>query len=376
MNFSRFLVIFFIFIISIQFICTAEDSLAKKLHALIAKDPPKWMLEQIEEDLAPFQENGITRETLDRLAEITQNQMIVRVRIVSGKITYFVNPFYYENKDNPCDFYKKRLQMFLKGLTRLVENTSLPDVEFIATVNDYAYSNIPYPAPLFVFSKINNLKTHVLIPDAEALNGYSFLNDVIAQGSQQFPWNQKQEKIFWRGATTDGWYFDLQDWESHPRARLVLLSLIYPDLINARFTCFCHGAEKNVAMLAIPALLSNPLSPRDSLVYKYLMDIDGLTCGWSRCYWSLLSNSVVFKQTTENIQWFYGALEPYYHYIPVKKDLSNLLEQLHWAKDHDKEVKKIADQGSRFVENNLSEEMILLYLYWLFVYYAEIQHFN
>lgn len=364
----------FMLLIPMSLICL-DDSLAKKLQTLSTKSPPSWMLERIEEDLAPYKENGISQEALDKLASLTQDKMTVRIKILSGEIIYQMNPFFEINKSPFLNFYKKRFEMFLKGLAELVNNISLPDIDFIVNMAD-CESDSPdlYPAPLFVFSKNRFIKSQALIPDCEAMQGYARLDKMMEQGEKLFPWECKKEKIFWRGATTDGWY-NSTHWESNPRAKLVCLSLLFPDSIDARFTTFCHGAETNVAILAFPEILANFTSQPDSLSYKYLMDIDGWTCSWSRCYWTLLSNSVVFKQITDDIQWFYGGLQPYYHYIPVKKDLSDLLEQLQWSKKNDQIVKNIATQGTYFVKNNLSKEMILFYTYCLLIQYSKLQKF-
>src|SRR5262249_18474101 len=99
----------------------------------------------------------------------------------------------------------------------------------------------------------------------------------------------------------------------------------------------------------------------------------GNTCSWQRMYWTLLSNSVLLKQTTENIEWYYGVLQPYKHYIPFKKDLSDLVEKIQWARRNDNTAKKIAQRATVFAQKNLSEEMIYLYLYWVIIKYAEMQ---
>lgn len=38
----------------------------------------------------------------------------------------------------------------------------------------------------------------------------------------------------------------------------------------------------------------------------------------------------------------YMALKPWKHYVPIKRNLSDLLEKIEWAKEHDEEAKKIA----------------------------------
>lgn len=48
---------------------------------------------------------------------------------------------------------------------------------------------------------------------------------------------------------------------------------------------------------------------------------------------------MVLKQDSIYYEHFYNELQPWKHFIPFKSDLSDLLEKLQWAKDHDEEVK-------------------------------------
>ena len=52
----------------------------------------------------------------------------------------------------------------------------------------------------------------------------------------------------------------------------------------------------------------------------------------------LAGDSVVLKQDSEYYEHFYKRLSPWKHYIPLKHDLSDLLEKIQWARDHDAEV--------------------------------------
>ena len=47
-------------------------------------------------------------------------------------------------------------------------------------------------------------------------------------------------------------------------------------------------------------------------------------------------------------------LEPFVHYIPLKEDLSDLNETMHWVRDHPNEVKAIAERGRQFYDDYLS----------------------
>ena len=105
------------------------------------------------------------------------------------------------------------------------------------------------------------------------------------------------------------------------------------------------------------------MSISEQLQYKYQLLIDGNSCAYSRSYWQLFSNCVIFKQSSPDIQWFYGALQPYVHYIPLEQDLSDLVEKILWARSHDDEAKTIMLNARNFAEANLTREQVHYYLY-------------
>ena len=58
-------------------------------------------------------------------------------------------------------------------------------------------------------------------------------------------------------------------------------------------------------------------------------------------------------------------LEPWVHYVPLNKDLSDVEEKMQWVIDHDEEARRIAMRGSLWVKDLLyhpdsekDEEMI------------------
>lgn len=60
-------------------------------------------------------------------------------------------------------------------------------------------------------------------------------------------------------------------------------------------------------------------------------------------------------------------MRPNEHYIPLKKDLSDLFEKLEWVKANDEKVEQIAQSGSKAALEILTPETILCY-------YAEAFH--
>ena len=142
--------------------------------------------------------------------------------------------------------------------------------------------------------------------------------------------------------------------------------------MDARFTSVVQCDQEIRPLMKAKGMISSSVSRPDHLKYKYLIDVDGNSCSYERFFWLLLSNSLVIKQITTNVQWYYGGLEPYKHYLPVKEDLSDLLEKIQWARAHDEEARLMAERATEFVNDNLSPEDTLVYLYHLLKEYSRL----
>lgn len=333
------------------------------LQKKLSESPPAWMMKQIQNDLG-YYATGITKEMLDQAfsGRRIQDFSLVRFTIKEGHIA-----FAHDEKN----LYSRHFRELLGCIKKLSEYVPLPDVDFIVSLED-GFEGNPGVGPCFVFAKKADVASLILIPDIKAMVGYSRLRSQIPLASEKFSWEKKVGRSFWRGSTTGG-YSTLSTWEHLARAKLVLLSLGHPDKIDARFTGAVQCDEQVPLLMKAKGMLSKSVAKGDHLKYKYLVDVDGNSCSYERYFWLLLSNSLVLKQMTPNIQWYYGALEPYKHYVPVKEDLSDLLEKIEWAKEHDLEARLIAEEATHFIENNLQPEDTALYLYLLIKEYAKLQ---
>lgn len=59
----------------------------------------------------------------------------------------------------------------------------------------------------------------------------------------------------------------------------------------------------------------------------------------------LAGDSVVFKQESKYYEYFYHHLNPYEHYVPIKSDLSDLINKIRWARNNDIKMRQIAKAG-------------------------------
>lgn len=94
--------------------------------------------------------------------------------------------------------------------------------------------------------------------------------------------------------------------------------------------------------------------------YKYQLNIDGTVAAY-RFPYLLAGNALVFKQDSSFYEYFYKKLKPMHHYVPVNRDLSNLVEKIQWAKQNDEVARKIARQAQQFANEHLTPDKVLCY---------------
>ncbi len=325
---------------------------SEKFYEKLAS-PPVWMVAAAEGAMYPFLKISIDLPSQEHLP-------LAKYRVQDGKL--YVK-----------DLSGKHISLkYMNGaLNRLAKAGLLPDVDFLLSFEDVLDEMSPL-APIFVFSKREDNPYMIPIPDHEYISGYDTLDSQIDKASEFSPWDEKVDQVFWRGATTGG-DFAAPTWRSLPRARLVAISKAYPDEVDAKFTILVQGAEKREELRHS---LGTFVSPEESVKYRYLIDIDGNGSTFSRFYWILRSNSVALKQSSPYVQWYYPALKPYVHYIPVARDLSNLEERLSWARHHSHQAAAIALAGKRLIQEELQTEDAYLYLTLLFREYGKLFDLN
>lgn len=90
----------------------------------------------------------------------------------------------------------------------------------------------------------------------------------------------------------------------------------------------------------------------DHLDYKYLIDLDGIS--WTdRKKLFLFSGRLLFLPEIKYYEYWTHLLKPWEHYVPVKADLSDLIEKLDWADANPEKCKKIAADAQLFALENL-----------------------
>ncbi|MES2121259.1 MAG: glycosyl transferase family 90 [Chlamydiota bacterium] len=329
---------------------------------------PRWMLDQIHEDLALVDASQLTpaqiASTMCEIEALNPSYMLVHYHIRNNVLS----ANYFSGLEN-----HSRAKVLMNELNDLLSVLHVPDVDFIVSLADGAIG-CHFKSPVFSFAKDRAERNEViLIPDFEALSGNEKLLRRIREGLANNSWNERLPKAIWRGAMTGAADITDESFLQFPRARLVSSSIAHPELLDAKFNTVTQCSTPEKVKEVYGHYFADTLKVIDHIPYKYQILLDGNTCAYSRAFWQLFSQSVIFKQDSSHIQWYYRALTPFVHYIPIRADLSDLSKKIEWAQTHDTECQKISRNAQRFAESHLRKPDVYLYFYLLLSEYAKIQ---
>lgn len=339
---------------------------------------PLWAKAQIANDLAPFREGGVTQEALEETFSKTVQEpsvAVYRYRFCEGKI--FRKPAEFL----PADFLHQA-RAYDKMFLRLQKSRKLPFADFLlCTMDGVPQFNVPSrfwvterQAPLFCMAKELSAPHLILLPDhfTTKESGWHVEIGKVERMYREIPWEERKEKAFWRGAPSDKVYTET-NYATRPRCRLCLLAQEKGEVVDAGFF---KDVETQPHLLSSLGLVLGRASVEEHLGFKYLPVLDGYMCTYPGFPWRLLSGSLTLKQESDEVQYFYSALEPFVHYVPIKNDMSDLVEKIAWAKEHDAECRKIAENARAFARENLMPNAIYNYLYKVIEEYSQLQKFD
>jgi hypothetical protein len=106
----------------------------------------------------------------------------------------------------------------------------------------------------------------------------------------------------------------------------------------------------------IPAFLS----PKQQSEYKYIVNVDGHVSAF-RLSLELSMGSVILLVNSQWEIWYSKMLIPFTHYVPVKEDLTDLIEKIKWCRENDEKCEKIAKNARDFFVTFLQKDGALDY---------------
>jgi glycosyltransferase involved in cell wall biosynthesis len=247
-------------------------------------------------------------------------------------------------------FIYRMLYARLPVVLRIFSQTGSKVKSFGADLSDG--SDVPSGWMAFCSNRIDA----VLVPDPVFFNsgGYAQFRNL----SSMVPWSERDGIVLWRGtltgigaATSETMRAD--DPLLRQRTRMCLILGVVSGT-NAKI----HKIENNISAvdrerLARYGLIGKKIKQVSWAKHKFALDIDGHTNAWSNLFVRLLLGCCTLKISSQHgfQQWYYNKLKPWEHFVPVRADMSDLIEKIDWCRKHDDECARIARVGAMIVHS-------------------------
>ncbi|KAI1809269.1 glycosyltransferase family 90 protein [Poronia punctata] len=260
--------------------------------------------------------------------------------------------------------------------------------------------------PIFGGCKLPG-NNEMLIPAGMILDSYDLFSGGDSHGG---PWNDKKNKLVWRGVASGGRH-KKENWWGYQRLRFVQMmngttvSLVengedgaaptfklptikqhqtqaqkkgklgqwVASLSNTGFTdytCFPHQEDNGCSYLEPYMELLGSVHMKDQYDYKFLPDIDGNSySGRFRAF--MRSTSLVLKSTIYS-EWHDDRLVPWVHFVPFDNTYVDIYAIIEYYLGHDDEAQMIAEESRQWSESVMRREDMLLYVWRLLLEYARV----
>lgn len=181
------------------------------------------------------------------------------------------------------------------------------------------------------------------------------------------PWDQRKPTAVFRGSST-GIGVTV---ETNPRLKVAYISkMTKPDtdgipLVDAGITEWkvrprkIKGEKflKTIEVKSLPFSKVDRLSPEQQADYKYIINIDGHVSAF-RFSLEMNMGCVILVVDSDYSLWFAKDLVEYVHYVPVKRDLSDLIDKIKWCKSHDDECREMVKKCREYYNLKLGKDGI------------------
>jgi len=349
-----------------------QHSIAATIEEIVNEFMKPWETDYPKEVFLP--ETLIQAQAND--PSLRNNTLLVQIENYKAKFTHL---FYPPKRHTRRQSLEEGIRKLLE-LDRTRHPRTLPDnVTFLVVLNDGFRTSVPAFTSARHWS---NVTAGVPVPLGN-LRGYkegwgstivgwdAYVQQHIASHRNEISWDQKIPKAVFRGAFSPFKYklgtcnagLDLcelpKSWKEVNRGKLFALARQAPSLFDVGFNkiradCVEELASENVTVVPGMSLVEQQR-------YKYVINM-GNNADWAeRLRHLLYTDMLVVRHEAETQEWFYPALQPYIHYLPVGLTLDDLIEQVQWATDHDTTAQEMAHNGFAFAQHFLSEKAMLHY---------------
>ncbi|KAJ1635718.1 hypothetical protein T492DRAFT_964332 [Pavlovales sp. CCMP2436] len=295
----------------------------------------------------------------------------VRVQLIDNEI------FVVNMKHNKlASKYPRILLRHLRHIASAARIIKLPDVDFLISVADGSPS-----WPVFAHNnpswRRDKTRTyHVPTDTGVSKTTPPPTGDVCgssASRAERARWAQKDQRLQFRGSAT-GSPVNRTGWSRNSRARLAVLSTLFPDWVDAKLTqLWTEPAETELLSHFIK--LGKGMAMAESKTYKYVIYLDGHSQS-NRLAALMHAGPIVLFTSNHDVQ-YSASLHRIPHVINVKSDLSDLMTVLGCLRAHDDvalERQRLGVEAARELITYANG----VTLYWadLIEHYSRLQQFK
>ncbi|CAE7277554.1 POGLUT3, partial [Symbiodinium sp. CCMP2456] len=360
-----------------------------RLRQLAAARAPPWMAAEIRSDIAHWRGKKLRRVDLDRF-EAPARGKFCRFRVVKGKLVTCEPRTLELCKGGPGSEPYGQFEAAARASRILLELGLLPrNADFYVSVDLYDQSEQPVP----VITKARAVFTpgFLRMPSYELVGP---LLDKLRHEVSRTTWSEKEPRLYWRGGMRSfnscqcgGHIPGRAEWPArwrkfngstllemaatapqpgggrlpltprchcqahwtnsstfkrNNRIRLCELSRQFPQLIDAKLAYIPDSYDSIRQRLLDLGYAAEFSQKTEQTKYKYLISTDGSTIDDTRIYWMLSTGSIIFKQITPLLPYGIPGLVPWEHFVPIREDMSDLVEKIRFAQANDDSMKQIA----------------------------------
>ncbi|KAF9895382.1 capsule-associated protein CAP1 [Aspergillus nanangensis] len=244
--------------------------------------------------------------------------------------------------------------------------------------------------PIFSQSKISSFQD-ILYPSP-----WYWADQVPYIPERDVSWDEKEDKMYWRGTTTGG-FSRAGGWRRHHRQRFVsnvnalntaktlhqndngqwetkeVNRHSYQDMFNVTFTGIGQCDKNDCAAQREYFKIGPSTGQQDAWAFKHLADIDGNAFS-GRFYAFLRSNSLVYKIALFR-EWHDEWLKPWVHYVPLSLSGNEHVEAMrYFVSENEGKVAapRLAQQGQEWAQKSLRNQDMEVWLFRLLLEYGRL----
>jgi len=211
----------------------------------------------------------------------------------------------------------------------------------------------PSSAP---FSFSTNRADVIPLPDRDFFASRAFEHFRNFATGNGVAWARRSDRVRWRGWTNGSGSKEYSSphaqWDQDVMAR-IRMCLILQDA-DATDVAFTGSFDPQLeARLRRDGLFKAKVPQNDWINDKFALDIDGATNTWTNFLVRMHLGCCVIKVDSQHgyRQWYYDRIRPWEHFVPVRSDMSDLIDKIEWARSHDAEARAIAENGRAFARS-------------------------